>query len=288
MIQYDIAYAAQAALGECPRWHKHEARLYWVDIAQQRLHRFDPLTGHNQTRQFQQPIGCFAFCKGGGLMLGMKEGSAYLADWQAEPKPFGPQIFQHQPDLRFNDGRTDMQGNFWIGSVNMTKSAPNAALYRLSPEGDLDEIESDMMTCNGAAFSADGMHFMHADSPSHALRHYNVENGTLAHRQIFHQFPHGHGRPDGGTFDMAGFYWTALFDGGRVVRLAPSGEIVEDIVLPTKRPTMIAFGGADNRTAYVTTARTGLTDAELNAQPHAGDLFTFQVDVPGVAEHDFG
>jgi sugar lactone lactonase YvrE len=51
---------------------------------------------------------------------------------------------------------------------------------------------------------------------------------------------------------------------------------------------MIAFGGVDRRTAFVTSARTGLSAEQLAAQPHAGDVFAFRVDVPGVAEFAFG
>jgi sugar lactone lactonase YvrE len=50
---------------------------------------------------------------------------------------------------------------------------------------------------------------------------------------------------------------------------------------------MIAFGGPDRRTAFVTTATTGLDEATLAAQPHAGAIFAFRVEVPGVPEHDF-
>lgn len=50
---------------------------------------------------------------------------------------------------------------------------------------------------------------------------------------------------------------------------------------------MIAFGGADHRTAYVTSARIGLSDIQLAQQPLAGAVFSFRVDVPGVPEWAF-
>lgn len=284
-----VALDAQALLGEGPRWHGAERRLYWVDIAASALHRFDPVTSTNETRIFTAPVGCFAFEEGGGLLLAMKDGFATLADWDADPVPFGEQIFADRPDIRFNDGRTDPQGRFWAGSVNMAKSAQDAALYRLDSDGTVTEIEGGMLTCNGAAFSGDGRRFYHSDTPTHAARAYDCDpdTGTLSGRHILHQFPMGEGRPDGGSVDEEGCYWTALFDGGRVVRLSPQGEILTQVTLPVTRPTMIAFGGGDRRTAYVTTARTGLTEAQLATQPHAGAIFTFRVDVPGVPEWPF-
>jgi sugar lactone lactonase YvrE len=280
---------AKAELGEGPRWHAGEQRLYWVDIALNELHRLDPETGRDECRMFDAPVGCFAFTDDGGFILAMKDGFALLSDFHGEPEPFGPQIFAGEPDLRFNDGRTDPQGRFWAGSVNMAKSARNAALYRLDHDGTVMEIEGGMLTCNGAAFSPDGKRFFHADTPSHAVRVYDFDGqaGTITNSRIFHQFPMGEGRPDGASVDEEGCYWTALFDGGRVVRLSPAGEIVADVPLPAKRPTMICFGGPDYRTAFVTTARTGLSDKELKDNPLSGSIFSFQLDVPGIAEAPF-
>ncbi|MDX3909195.1 MAG: SMP-30/gluconolactonase/LRE family protein [Sphingobium sp.] len=285
-----IALKAHAELGEGPRWHAREKRLYWVDIAANALHRFDPESGVDEIRTFDAPVGCFAFRKSGGLLLAMKQGFATLEGWDARPLPFGEQLFTASPDIRFNDGRTDPAGRFWAGSVNLKKSAHDAALYRLDRDGVITKIEGGMLTCNGAAFSADGRRFYHADTPSHALRGYECDpaTGTLSGRRILHQFPFGKGRPDGGSVDQEGCYWTALFDGGRVARLSPEGEILMEIALPVTRPTMIVFGGEDRRTAYVTTARTGLSDVQLAEQPLAGSIFTFRVEVPGLPEWDFG
>ena len=138
-----------------------------------------------------------------------------------------------------------------------------------------------MLTCNGAAFSADGSRFTHANTPSHALSIYDVVDRKLTNRRSFHQWPIGEGRPDGGSFDEAGFYWTALFDGGRIARLSPGGEVVDEIPLPVSRPTMIVFGDDDRRTAFVTSAR-------VEGERLSGGIFSFAVDVPGVPEWPFG
>ena len=268
----NVALDAQAELGEGPRWHAGEKRLYWVDIARNELHRLDPATGADDVRVFAAPVGCFAFRARGGLLLAMKDGLVTLDGWDGAPVPFGPQLLADRPDLRFNDGRTDPAGRFWAGTVDMAKSAHDAALYRVDGDGTITEIEGGMLTCNGAAFSADGRQFRHADTPSHALRGYDVDpaSGTLSGRHIVHQFEMGTGRPDGGSFDAQGYYWSALFDGGRVVRIAPDGAVVETVALPVTRPTMIVLGDDDLRTAYVTTARTGLSAEALAAQPLAG------------------
>lgn len=277
----ELILDARAELGEGPRWHAAERRLYWVDIARNELHRFDPASATDEKRLFDQPVGCFAFRTESGLLLAMKDGFATIDDWSAEPVPFGEAVLKGKPDYRFNDGRTDPWGRFWVGSVDMTKQTGEAALYRLDPDGRVTWIEGEMLTCNGAAFSADGSRFAHANTPSHALRMYDVENRRLTNRRTFHQWPIGEGRPDGGSFDEAGCYWTALYDGGRVARLSPEGEVIEEVALPVTRPTMIVFGGDDGRTAFVTTAR-------VDGERHSGGIFSFVVETPGVPEWPFG
>src|SRR3546814_11011998 len=78
-------------------------------------------------------------------------------------------------------------------------------LYRLDPDGSLTEILHGLTTSNGAAFSPDGATFYHADTPTHAIRAYDVDKtaGTLAGGRLFHQFEHGNGRPAGGAVDRS-------------------------------------------------------------------------------------
>ncbi len=283
-------------LGECPRWHPGERALYWVDIAARTLHRSSPAQNDIESRTFDVPVACFAFRAGGGLVLGMKDGCALIDHLHDAPRPFGPQPLAGRPHHRMNDGRTDAQGRFWVGSVNSAKDAPDATLYRLDPDGALSPVESGMITCNGAAFSSDGR-FAHSDTPSHRVRVYDVDGdeGAITNGRTLHQFDArtsggvgpGLGRPDGGSFDAEGNYWCALFDGWRVVQIAPDGTLLRSIALPVARPTMIAFGGDDRRTAYVTSAWTGLDAAARAAQPHAGAIFAFRVATPGLAEHPF-
>jgi sugar lactone lactonase YvrE len=124
----ELILNAKASLGEGPRWHAGERRLYWVDIARSELHRFDPATGVDEKRVFEQPVGCFAFRKAGGLLLAMKDGFATIDDWDAEAMIFGEAVLAGKRDSRFNDGRTDPWGRFWVGSVDLKKASGEAAL----------------------------------------------------------------------------------------------------------------------------------------------------------------
>ena len=286
----ELLLDAGALLGESPVWHAGEGRLYWVDIDGRKIHRTDPATGADEVVELAEQIGCIAPRAGGGLVAALENGCALIDEWGAVPRPFGPAVLADKPEQRFNDGRVDALGRLWVGSLTNDKTNPAATLYRLDPDGSLTEILHGLTTSNGAAFSPDGATFYHADTPTHAIRAYDVDMtaGTLAGGRLFHQFEHGNGRPDGGAVDAEGCYWSALWDGWRVVRFSPAGELLQTVELPVQRPTMIAFGGPDLKTAFVTSAGKNLTDAERAKQPHAGGVFSFGVNVPGLIQRDFG
>mgnify|MGYP006284376539 CR=1 FL=1 len=90
--------------------------------------------------------------------------------------------------------------------------------------------------------------------------------------------------PDGSTVDAEGFLWNAEWDGWRLTRYAPDGQIDRIIELPVQKPTSCAFGGPDLKTLYITTASRDLDAAERKAQPLAGCLFALEPGVAGCAE----
>src|SRR6202012_2538087 len=86
-----------------------------------------------------------------------------------------------------------------------------------------------------------------------------------------------HGLPDGSAMDEEGFVWNCRWGGKGILRIAPSGEVVEKIEMPGSNVTHCAFGGNDGKTLFVTTAWMGAQSEEM-----AGYLFAMQVPVRGV------
>jgi sugar lactone lactonase YvrE len=118
----------------------------------------------------------------------------------------------------------------------------------------------------------------------------------LSNERLFHQFPlkpagwvwgdaaapaYG-GRPDGAAVDAEGAYWSAQYEGRRLVRLSPAGEVLAVVETPVQCPTMPCFGGEDLKTLFITSARQGRSAAELALYPHSGCIWAMRVDVPGL------
>jgi sugar lactone lactonase YvrE len=72
-----------------------------------------------------------------------------------------------------------------------------------------------------------------------------------------------------------------------VVRYAPDGSISGEIDIPTMQPTCIAFGGKNLDLLFVSTAREHMSEEALATQPHAGDVFVYQLDVKGLTDARF-
>lgn len=281
--QVRLALDARATLGECPRWSVREQVLYWVDIAAHTLNRFDPASGQNSSRVFDEPVACFAERRRGGFVLAMRNRFALIDQFDAAPRWLGD-IVETPREGRFNDGRCDSVGHFLAGTIDFQASA--GALYRVDAEGVVVRLAGGVRSANGLAFSPDGQTMYWSDTRNRIVRRWNYEvaSGTISHARTFAEFMPDCGRPDGASVDAQGCYWSALYDGGRVVRLAPDGRVLEEVAVAARHATMIAFGGSDLRTAYVTTACQQLDAGELARHPYSGGIFSFQVQVPGLPE----
>lgn len=287
MRNVELALQADANLGECPRWDEKAQVLYWADINSFKLHRFDPATGKNDSLTFKEEVGCFSLRKDKGFVLAMRTGFYFLDGWNTELRA----IADPEADLnhnRFNDGRCDAEGRFIAGSYYPPKDRDGANLWSLGYDLSVQKLAEGLLTSNGAAFSPDNKTFYLSDTPKHVIYRYDydIHAGTIANGRVFHQFPHGQGRPDGAAVDSEGCYWTALYEGARVVKLNPAGEIIEEIPVPAMCPTMVAFGGADLKTLFITTVG-NRPEAERKEYPLSGSLFKVKVDVAGLVEHRF-
>jgi sugar lactone lactonase YvrE len=278
----------KASLGECPVWSPEEQALYWVDINAPSLNCFEPATGRNHAMPMPEAIGCFALRKSGGFIVALRTG-VWLArkDGTLERKvadaPYDP---AHH---RFNDGRCDPTGRFFVGSMNEKRDANSATLIRIDPDFRATELLTDVMISNGLAWSPDGRTMYHADTPAHVVRAYDYDTarGTISNQRVFAHWTGETDRPDGAAVDSAGNYWVAFYRGGKVVQLSPEGKVLGEYATPALCPTMCAFGGPDLRTLYVTSARQMREADELARLPQSGGIFALAVDVPGLPEPRF-
>jgi sugar lactone lactonase YvrE len=257
--------------------------LYWVDIQRPSLQRFDPVTEVHNIWPMPSQIGSYALRQSGGFVVALQTG---LAFFDPDTGIFEPLVDpeSHIPQTRFNDGKCDRQGRFWAGTMGTVNDQPVGSLYRLDGDHSLHTIRRNVAVSNGLGWSPDNRTMYYADSPTYNIYAFDFapETGTINNERIFAH--HKTGFPDGLTVDAQGYVWSARWDGWQVIRFAPDGRIDRIIEMPVQRPTSCIFGGPELRHLYITSASTGLREAELDRQPLAGHVFVVEADVTGLPE----
>lgn len=291
MKQHDVqvVHDVPALEGECPLWHGAEQALYYIDIAGKAVHRHRIDDGNHQVWHLPSEPGCIALCQDGGLVVAMRSGIALLNTDDGSLSSVLDAPYDSSK-IRFNDGRCDSAGRLWVGTLYEPRDRAGGTLYCLE-RGRLRDVGLAVTTSNGVAFSTDSRTLYHADTRGHRVLAYDYDpvSGHIGDSHVLHQFSSDRsqdygGRPDGAAVDSEGAYWCAMFEGGRILRLSPDGDILLEIPVPARCPTMIAFGGADMRTLFITSARQNRPADELLQYPLSGCVQSMRVDVAGCSE----
>ena len=270
-------YACQT--GEGPMWHPMEKRVYWLDIPQGRMFRYDPSTGEHEQCYQGRPVGGFTVQEDGALLLFMDKGS--VAIWRDGDMEFVIDEIPEERDSRFNDVIADPAGRVFCGTMSTQERL--GKLYRLDTDGSITPVLHGVGVSNGMGFTADRKRMYHTDTPEKkiCMFDYDEATGAITNRRVFTETREDDGGPDGMTVDSEGYVWSARWDGYSLVRHDPDGAEVSRIRFPAKKVSSAVFGGDDLTDIYVTTA--GGQDKEANGVG-AGALFRLNLGIKGVPE----
>jgi sugar lactone lactonase YvrE len=269
-------------LGEGPLWSVADGALYWLDIAQRRLYRKAPSESGDHAWNLPDYPGCLAEVGPETLAIAMGDGVQLFAvereslQLQCSPR-------DRRPGTRFNDGKVDPSGRFWVGTMQnnfgpdggpipITRS--DGALYRFDADGTVATLEENIGVSNTLAWSLEQKRFYFADSIPGCIYayDYDAETGRIHNRRTHFDAP-GFGIPDGSAIDVDGCLWNARWDGGAILRITPEGKVDRRIELPLPRPTSCIFGGPRFETLFVTSASQSLSAPDLHKFPLSGSVF---------------
>jgi sugar lactone lactonase YvrE len=268
---------AKALLGEGPTWDSRTQTLYWLDILNRRLY-----AGTEVLTAFDAYPGCAAPCRNGHLIVGTRfnildfdpvsRRSAVLAELTDEPET-----------NRVNDGKCDPAGRFLLGTMDMVEERrPTGALY--SFDGTVKRLFDGQIISNGITWSPDLKTMYHIDTPTRLVKayDYDVATGTLGRPRVLIDVPADLGWPDGMTSDREGNLWIAMWGGAKVTRWSPDGKLIGQIAIPALNASSCVFGGKNLDELYVTSARKGMTPAQLAEYPLTGGLFRVATSTVGM------
>ena len=283
-MQASLYLDVQHALAEGPVWHDNT--LYWVNITEGRLYRHDTASGNiTHFDMNSAALGVALPASNGWWWTARERDCAWLHEPTGKVVPIDAPIPNLPPAHRFNDGFCCPDGHPWVGSAALDDSRETASLYRADSTGPLHIALTHITLSNGLGWSPDHTKFYYVDSLAHNLSvfEYDPNSHQISNRRILREFPDDGTVPDGLQVDANGHIWLAVWGGSVVLHLdGETGDILDRVELPVTQVTSCTFGGEDDRTLFITSARGGLSDEQLAAQPHAGSIFQVRTDTTGL------
>ena len=270
----------RCVVGEGPLWHPMESKVYWADIPQGRIFRYDPASGEHEMIFESGEVGGFTVQADGSLLLFMGRGA--IASLRDGVLDYHTREIEGELETRFNDVIADPTGRVFCG----TMPSPDhlGSLYRLDTDGAITRVLGGIGISNGMGFTPDAKQMYYTDSPTHNIYvfDYDADTGELSNQRVFVNTGENDGIPDGMTVDAEGYVWSARWDGSSLVRYSPAGEQVDRIWFPARKVSSVIFGGADYTDMYVTTA--GGED-KTGEGPGAGCLYRLNLGIRGTPEY---
>jgi sugar lactone lactonase YvrE len=275
-----LVFDAKAELAEGPVWH--EGALWWVNINAGTLHRLDTATGVSTSRTTGDFLGAAVPAEPGNWLIARRNEIARIHWLTGKITPLAA-LPAGDPRLRFNDGKCDPRGRFFVGTMHRDIVQGSAAFYRLENNRLIPEFNG-VTISNGLDWSPDAARFYYTDTLASRIDVFDcdLESGAIQNRRPLVTIPPERGYPDGLCCDVNGNLWVALWGGGCVECFdGRTGKSMERISVPTRQVSSCCFGGANLDWLFITTAWEGYDAAAREAEPLAGGIFGFQPGIRG-------
>ena len=274
LLQASLAFKSRATLGEASLWNFKTQELYWVDIESCELHIFYPQKNKERVIILGQRIGTVVPCENGKLLIALQEG-IYELDLITMEKRLVITPPHDISAMRYNDGKCDAAGRFWVGSMHLEIVPRVAVLYKVERNQAIKMLD-DITISNGICWSLDNKTMYYIDTPTEKVRafDFDLSTGSISNERVIIVMKDELARPDGMTIDENGMLWIAHWGGSCVTQWDPdTATLLSRISVPAYNVTSCAFGGEDLDILFITTASEEMPVDQVKKFPLAGSLF---------------
>ena len=282
-LQFDLFSDYSSELGEGPFWDSKRSRLHWVDIIGKKIITQN-LDGSNiHALEVDGNPGCVVLSDEGTMVAGV--------DNQISSFDGGGNLLKVLADtnegsgLRFNDGKCDPSGRFWVGSMDRKEKNRLGSLYSWNSIEGLVNREQGVTVSNGMGWSPDNALFYYIDSPTRKVSVYDFDllTGGIKNKRTFISFSEEDGFPDGMTIDADGRLWVAFWGGSKIMCIDAQSKRVEEVIqFPVSKITSCAFGGEQMDQLFVTSAKVQVSEVD---EPMAGKTFVIELGITGIPSY---
>jgi sugar lactone lactonase YvrE len=278
---------------ECPRWH--DGRWWASDFYRRTVFTYDADGREEPVLEVEgQPSGLGWLPDGDLLVVSMKDRRVLRRAGDGTVSEYADVSALTTGHL--NDMIVDHQGRAYAGNFGfdlMGGGHPaTAGLVRIDPDGSASVVAEDLWFPNGMVITDEGT-LVVAETFAARLTAFTIQpDGTLADRRIWAQVQPSPEpgdteamlsgvtfAPDGCALDAEGHVWAANALGGPLCRVAPGGEMVEEIAVPDGLGVFACgLGGEDGRMLVACAAPD--FDEHARAAAREAVLLKTTVDVP--------
>jgi xylono-1,5-lactonase len=267
-------------LGEGPTWDFGSQHLYWVDILENRIYRYDPADERTCSWTTPEHVGFVVVSPAGGLLAGFKSGLHHVAlnDDASVTASRIDRVDRNRDDVRFNDATSDAVGWIWACTLGGTPEEPLGTYYCYDSDLSRRTVDDHYLVANGPALSPDGSLLYTVETSDHPGRKKGVyvslitAGGELEAQRLLIDWRAYDSSPDGVVTDAEGNLWLGEFHGNVLRCFSPEGEQLVSVPLPAWNVTKAAFGGERGDLLYVTSARIEANEEALARYPDTGGV----------------
>jgi sugar lactone lactonase YvrE len=278
---------------ECPRWH--EGRWWASDFYRHTVFTYDAAGREEPVLEVEaQPSGLGWLPDGDLLVVSMKDRRILRRSSDGSVSEYADVAGLTTGHL--NDMIVDRHGHAYAGNFGfdlMGGGEPaTAGLVRVDPDGSATVAAEDLWFPNGMVITDDGTLIV-AETFAARFTAFTIQpDGTLTDRRVWAQVQPAPEpgeteamlgavtfAPDGCALDAEGHVWAANALTGALCRVAPGGEIVEEVAMPDGLGVFACgLGGEDGRTLVGCAAPD--FDEEARSAAREAVLLATTVDVP--------
>lgn len=287
MFELNYIEDISSTLGEGPTYNEKENSIYWTDIKEFKINSYNLITKKLKTFEFDKEISSFAFTNENKIIGTTNDGYEYLnLETQTFNHIINPEV--DLPNNRFNDGKCDLKGRYFAGTMDNFEKDFSGSLYCYDGNK-LTKKESNLSISNGLGWNMDSSKFYLTDTVRRVIYvyDYDLETSSLTNKKVFVKIKEEDGYPDGLCVDSQNHIWSAHYMGWKITRYRPDGSIDRTIDLPVPNITCCSFGGKDFKTLFITTAKKDMSKKDLEEAPLSGHTFMLKTDIIGQKVNNF-
>jgi sugar lactone lactonase YvrE len=292
-MDFKLINDTRVVLAETPIWDSRIKKLYWTDLFKGTVHRFDPVTGLDESVETGSVIGSAIPCDAIDKVLVAVDDGMMLLDFKTAKMELIAAPQANNGEFRYNDTRCDPVGRIFTSTVSKHFTEPDfdpntmtGKFYMIEPNGEVKTLVDKLVQYNTFFLDNKNQNLYAVDTYTKKLLRFNytLESGASGEPETVIQFEE---MPDGVAIDTQDNIYVCHWSDKRHITVwnLKDYKLIKSIPFPVKNICCPGFAGDDLKDFYVTTSNFWLPDGDPDFKAGAGGIFKSQNEIPGKPEN---